>query len=125
MKEIEGFLHIAPKPAPRMNYRFKNERAVAYLAWKKVVRELALKEGLAPGMKPVKVRVVFYMEIPTSWNRAKKTELQMQLYQGTPDLDNLLKGFLDACFDEDKSIARVIAEKRWAAVGGIEFKVVI
>lgn len=46
-------------------------------------------------------------------------------HQEKPDTDNLLKGFMDGLFKEDKSVYKVVASKYWAAEGGGCIKAVL
>jgi hypothetical protein len=41
------------------------------------------------------------------------------MHRQTPDIDNLLKGLMDAIFEEDCRVASVWIEKRWADRGKI------
>ena len=57
--------------------------------------------------------VVFYIPVPKTWKKYKKEAMHMQLHQSRPDVDNLLKSFLDSLMAEDKYIADVRITKRW------------
>ena len=41
--------------------------------------------------------VTFILPMPHSWAKKKKCELDGQPHTQTPDVDNLLKGLMDAC----------------------------
>jgi Holliday junction resolvase RusA-like endonuclease len=58
--------------------------------------------------------------MPKSWPAAKRDRMNGKLHKQKPDLDNLLKGLLDALYREDSHVASVWAEKRWAPNGYIE-----
>ena len=45
-----------------------------------------------------------------------------QPHQQTPDIDNLEKGIMDALFEEDKKVHRVLASKVWGKVGSVTIK---
>jgi Holliday junction resolvase RusA-like endonuclease len=57
--------------------------------------------------------VVFYIPVPKTWKKYKKEAMHMQLHQSRPDVDNLLKSFLDSLMAEDKSIADIRVTKKW------------
>jgi len=42
--------------------------------------------------------------MPKSWPKYKKEKMVGRPHQQKPDLDNLLKALVDACYQEDKGI---------------------
>jgi len=44
-------------------------------------------------------------------------------HQQKPDIDNLLKGWMDALYRNDQIIWKVQVEKRWHKVGNIQVKI--
>lgn len=57
--------------------------------------------------------IKFYVPVPRSWSQKKKKAYHSKLHLGKPDVDNMLKAFLDSLFTEDKHIADVRVTKFW------------
>lgn len=78
--------------------------------------------------RPIKTAVTetiaAYFTIPRSWSRARKAQAQRSLRVRRPDLDNVVKLVLDGCsgvvFLDDAQVARLSANKRFAARSRIE-----
>ena len=64
---------------------------------------------------------VFHIPMPKSWSNAKKAQMVFSDHQQRPDIDNLLKGLMDALLEEDSHIHTVYARKIWSNEGCIEF----
>lgn len=113
MKQI---IAINPHPKPRMTRSDKwNKRkcVIDYFAWKDELR-LAI-----PNEVPPEFRIIFTVPMPKSWSKKKRTAMLGQPHQQRPDLDNYLKAFLDAIFEEDGHIWNVHAVKVWGNTGAI------
>ena len=65
------------------------------------------------------LQLLFELPMPKSWSKKKKKEMLGQPHQQKPDIDNLVKGLLDAVCTDDSYIYKVDAEKRWAETGAI------
>ena len=109
---------ITPVTAPRMvksDSWKKRPCVVRYRAYSVKIQEFKIQLE-----SPFKV--TFNMPMPKSWGKKKKREHEGQPHKQTPDLDNLLKGFLDSVYykKDDAHIWSVNAEKRWAYSGSIE-----
>jgi Holliday junction resolvase RusA-like endonuclease len=48
--------------------------------------------------------ITFFIPVPQSWSKKKKELYHGTLHQSKPDLDNLLKAFLDSLLSEDKTV---------------------
>ena len=58
--------------------------------------------------------VTFFLPCPKSWSKKKKKRYHNTLHQSRPDLKNLLTGFEDALFSEDKYVAHYsLLCKKW------------
>ena len=68
---------------------------------------------------PVPSKIIFNMPMPASRSKADKAAHKGQPYTKTPDIDNLLKGFLDTIYKNDAHVWSVWAEKKWADVPSI------
>ena len=113
----EFSLVITPIPKPRQTQRDK---------WMKrpcVMRYRQYKDDLkAAGIKPNPdgFEITFKLPMPQSWSKKKKAAMDTQPHQQKPDIDNLLKGFMDALFEDDSGIHWVKANKIWGKTGGIK-----
>ena len=67
------------------------------------------------------IYVKFYIPMPKSWSVKKKAEMLYKKHQQRPDIDNLLKGLMDAFLEEDSHVHTVYAQKFWDSEGSIEF----
>tara|TARA_R100001244_G_scaffold113101_1_gene83725 strand:- start:302 stop:682 length:381 start_codon:yes stop_codon:yes gene_type:complete len=67
------------------------------------------------------IYVNFYIPMPNSWSKKKKIEMCKKHHQQRPDVDNLLKGLMDAFLEEDSHVHTVYAQKFWDYDGSIEF----
>lgn len=106
---------ITPMAKPRMTRRDKfDTRPIVQKYWA-FKADCQLKRVEIP--QPCKI--IFWVPMPPSWSKKKRVELLYAPHTQTPDLDNYLKGIMDAVFQDDKHIWSVHAIKRWAEKGGI------
>lgn len=101
---------VTPCPAPRQTRSDK---------WRPrpcVLRYRAFKDHLRLYIKAVPVPLVvhFGIAMPDSWSQKKKKEMNGTPHRQKPDVDNLLKAFLDALLDDDAHVHKVTASKSWA-----------
>lgn len=106
---------IEPCPKPRMTRRDK---------WKKrpcVMKYRAFKDkcALYRVQLPQPCLVIFHIPMPKSWGGYRSAHVG-EPHQRRPDIDNLLKGLMDAVLKRDEKIWNVRTEKRWAMEGAIE-----
>lgn len=64
--------------------------------------------------------IVFRLPMPRNWRKREKEARRGQPHQQKPDIDNLLKGFLDALCEDDSYVYDARAMKCWDDVGAIE-----
>lgn len=57
--------------------------------------------------------VVFVLEMPRSWSKAKRLAMNGQLHDQKPDRDNLEKALLDSVYGEDCHVADGRVTKLW------------
>ena len=98
--------------------------------WKKrpcVTRYWAYKDELNEKIKELDVKVQdelfleFYMPMPKSWSKKKKLDLLNKPHQQKPDIDNLVKGVMDAIFKEDSHVHTIYAKKIWSNEASMTF----
>lgn len=108
---------VTPIGKPRMTRRD---------VWKKrliVQRYYVFKDELNLQARAMKYAVgeilfiSFYLPMPDSWSKKKQALMAGTKHQQKPDIDNLLKGFMDALAVDDAYIWQVMASKYWSAVG--------
>lgn len=114
---------INPVGKPRMTQRdrwAKRPAVVRYYAYCDLLREEWA--NLTSGAEvPEKLSLVFTIPMPPSWSNKKKSEMIGKPHQQRPDIDNLIKAFLDALCEDDSYVYSVKAEKYWGSQGAIEY----
>lgn len=112
-------LDIEPMGAVRTTrfQMFKDERYQRYNVWKKHVSTLV---GSIPE-DVVGVHMIVMIPMPASWSKKKRLQKVGTYHDQKPDLDNVLKGFMDATLGEDKMVAEVMISKYWGVAGYIEY----
>lgn len=110
---------IIPVAKPRMTRRDKwlappRPSVAKYWAFKDQVREANI---ILPQSG---THVIFYIPMPKSWSKKKKSRFNGKPHQNTPDWDNLGKALSDAIYDQDCTIWDIRISKRWADKGFIE-----
>ena len=110
---------VPPQTAPRMTRRDRWKRSpcvVRYFEYRDQLRAKAIEYGIT---LPNDFTVTFYMAMPKSWSKKKKAAHVGKPCQSKPDLDNVLKGFMDALRTNDASVYAVSASKIWSEQPGV------
>ena len=114
---------INPMPAPRMvysdRYGKKGKRRPVVMKYHTYKDSLRLEHGINFGHKDCEIELMFEMPMPKSWSEETKAGAYLQPHQQTPDIDNLVKGFLDAVCEDDRHIYKISAIKIWSDRGRI------
>ena len=122
---IEYIFNVQAKSKPRMTQSDKwSARKITadYWAYKSELVSLANKAGLTALPSEIH-HINFRMEMPATWSKKKKLEMNGKLHTQRPDLDNLLKGLQDALCKEDSHIAQINGlSKRWSLLPSIEIE---
>ena len=110
---------ILPCPKPRMTQRdrWKGRDCVArYRGFADEVRllKVPLPESGA--------HITFFLPMPRSWSQKKRQAMNGKPHKQRPDVDNLIKGLMDAVYGEDSHIHDVRISKVWAVKGRIEIR---
>jgi Holliday junction resolvase RusA-like endonuclease len=109
--------NIEPMGKPRMTQRDKWDKrpcVVRYWQFCEEVRTAGIK------IPENGVAIVFRIPMPKSWSNKKRAEMMGKPHQQKPDIDNLLKGLLDAALEEDCRVYHVgSVMKEWSDHGGI------
>lgn len=80
----------------------------------------ALLEAWGDREVPQQIGLVFYIPMPESWSVKKKDLMNGKPHQVKPDIDNLVKAFLDSLLEDDAAIWDVRATKYWGESGLIQ-----
>jgi Holliday junction resolvase RusA-like endonuclease len=78
-----------------------------------------LRRQLPGFVLPEVLRIEFHFAIAKSHSSRKLAEMLNQYHQQRPDIDNLIKGFMDAFRTEDAHVAVVHAGKYWSDIDKI------
>ena len=98
--------------------------------WKKrpcVLRYWAYKDELNEKIKDIDIELddelylEFYISMPKSWSKKKRIEYFNKPHKQKPDIDNLVKGVMDAIFKEDSHVHTIYAKKIWSNIPSITF----
>jgi len=117
MKLTKRF-HLTPIAKPRMTRRDRwAKRPIVQKYWEYKDTLLLLSSTWRPPQ--AHYWVAFYLPMPKSWTKKRKVALAGRPHKQKPDIDNLLKGWLDV-FGEDKETWSVGSTKLWATQGRIE-----
>lgn len=82
-----------------------------YNRYKVALREEAARVGFE--MPVCGIWIKFYMPMPQSWSKKKKTQMNFGPKQSMPDLSNLIKAFEDSLLKQDNVIWDYRVSKFW------------
>ena len=68
---------------------------------------------------PQVLDIVFLIPMPFTWSEKKKVKYNKTKVLKRPDIDNLVKAFMDALSVEDGYVWKITAEKRYAFRGSV------
>ena len=114
-------LEVAPFAKPRMTQRdrwAKRQIVIDYFAFRDTVKQeierlLALQNNNDKNKSWEELDISFFIPMPKSWSKKKRSEMAGTPHKQRPDLDNYIKGLLDALLEEDCKVWRVSARKIW------------
>jgi Holliday junction resolvase RusA-like endonuclease len=115
-------IHVNPVPKPRMTKQDTwKKRPIVERYWAYKNEMVARFKLLGLSGLPGHIKLLhFTMQMPKSWSKKKRDEMNGQPHKQKPDIDNMLKGVFDCLCEEDEHIWRVDRlEKRWGRVGQI------
>jgi Holliday junction resolvase RusA-like endonuclease len=119
MEKKTRHYHIDPVPKPRMTRRDQWKRrpiVQRYFAFRDQVKICGIKLPLHGA------HIVFVIPVPKSWSKKKQSEQIGKPHMQRPDIDNYLKGLLDAVFIDDSLVWDCRATKIWGELGRIIVK---
>jgi Holliday junction resolvase RusA-like endonuclease len=123
MKMSDGmYIPVAPVSKPRMTQRdrwAKRSCVERYWSFKDIVKSAMDVWDFTPSDM---LHIVFYVPMPKSWTGRKYSEMLGKPHKQKPDIDNFVKGLLDAMLVDDAGIHTVFATKIWSIHGGVQIK---
>lgn len=115
------FIQIEPVAKPRMTNRDRWVQRPAVVRYRQYCDRLR-KFDLS-GIDWEDLHITFYLQMPKSWSAKKMNALDGAPHRQKPDIDNLLKGFMDALLENDAHIHTCTVSKKWCCDSpGIEVK---
>lgn len=113
------FFQLVPVPKPRMTRRDKWDVRTVVMRYRAYKDELRLQAEQMQVPLANRLVITFHMPCAPSWSNKKAKSLEGEPHQQTPDIDNLLKGYLDALYEQDCAVYEVHAKKIWKEKPGI------
>lgn len=121
---------IEPCTAPRLTRRdaiFTNPdhedpkkrqrpQVTRYFAYKRAIKKACEDNGFE---LPKVLNIAFIIPMPDSWSQKKKAEMLNKPHLQTPDIDNLIKAFMDSFEKNDSFVWRLSAKKIWGYNGKV------
>lgn len=107
------------KPRMTVSDKWKKRDATGrYWVFKDQLRNIA--KGHNFKMPESDIHMLFNIEMPQSWPKKKKEEMDGKPHLSKPDGDNILKAVQDSLCDNDSYIWDVRITKKWAYKGSIK-----
>ncbi len=110
---------VEPIGKPRMTQRdkwAKRKCVVEYYMFKDLLNIQARHQKYFLGET---LDIEFIIPFPKSYSKKKCFELDKTPHREKPDIDNMLKAFMDALSDDDKKVHTIKAKKTWGEKGRI------
>ncbi|EOY5741206.1 RusA family crossover junction endodeoxyribonuclease [Enterobacter ludwigii] len=108
--------NILPMGKPRMTRADKWKKRPEVMRYRAFCDHVRL---LGICMPESNSHVTFVLQMPKSWSKKKRVEMNGKPHQGKPDLDNLMKSLMDALFEDDTHIWDSRITKLWGENGQI------
>lgn len=102
-----------PVSAPRMTRADawkKRPCVLKYFEYRNRMQEVIQRGKLE---LPTNIVVAFGIEMPKSWSDKKKSKMGGTPHRNKPDIDNLIKAFLDSFRGDDAKVSCITATKYW------------
>ena len=115
--EIRGnvlIINMKPFPAPRMVRSDKWKKRPCVMHYHAFRDELQLALRKAKFEFKGQLHIEFYLQMPKGWSAKKKKEMLGMPHTVKPDIDNLVKAFMDSFRKNDSFVYRLHTAKWWA-----------
>ena len=113
-------LDIVAIPKPRMTRRDKWDTRPCVMTYWAYCDELRLRINQAKLIPTGSFKIVFYLPIPESFSMKKRKSYEGRIHDKKPDLDNLLKAWQDALYQNDSCVYHVEMDKFYSLNPRIE-----
>jgi Holliday junction resolvase RusA-like endonuclease len=111
MNELVYKGEFCGKPRMTRKDKWQTRPATArYWAFKDMINIAAKEQGFKLGNQ---FEVQFFIQMPASWSKKKKSEYCGKPHQQKPDLDNYAKALMDSLLPDDSCVWSVWAVKYW------------
>jgi len=111
---------IPGSPIPLKRPRFSHRRTYnSQASLKETIFHIVLTQtdNANPPTGPIDLKITFFMKIPRSYSKIKKLTTPGQCHTKRPDIDNLIKFYLDACngtiYRDDAQVHTITATKKY------------
>ena len=104
-------INVPPCSKPRMTRADKWKKRQCVLKF--FAFRDAIKQSSVHNIALESFDIEFYIEMPKSWSKKKKSLHNGTPHKQRPDLDNYIKAWCDSVFEEDSVVWRFKASKRW------------
>lgn len=111
--------NVEPNTKPRMTRSDKWKQRPCVMKYRLFKDKLKLEAKRLGYKVGGRFEINFDMPMPESWSKKEKSLMIYQPHTQAPDLDNMIKAFLDALCDDDSFVHTVNASKKWHTVGQI------
>ena len=116
-KDVKGFEKPMPSSRPRFKRVGRSVRTYmspSYMEHKEYIKRQLPRLELTG---PISLKILFGLPIPRSTSNVKRLKLLDEYVTKKPDLDNLLKTFMDAgnkhLWLDDSQVVSIVMEKRY------------
>jgi len=99
---------------PRMTRSDKWNKRKCVMNYWSYKDELRLKTNILKYTIGDTLDAIFHIEMPRTWTKKKKSEMDGKPMQQKPDWDNVAKAFTDALMEDDSRIYDARIRKFWA-----------
>ena len=114
--------NVTPVAKPRMTQKDKWEKRPAVIRYRDYKDQLRFQSPLNFKFPESHYHVIFGLPMPRTWSKKKKETMQGRAHQQKPDIDNLLKGIMDAFLTDDSKVWDGRCTKIWEKTGSITIK---
>lgn len=114
--EKRRIYEVDPVAKPRMTRSDRWNQRPAVLKYRQFCDECRAAGMVIPESGAT---VLFFLPMPETWSKKKKTLMDNSPHRQKPDVDNLLKAVLDAIYENDCGVWNIHVVKRWAYEGRI------
>ena len=97
--------------------KFTDERYHKYARYKQAL--VMLMKGVGIRECPERFEITFVIPFPISYTNKQCASMQGEPHRYKPDLDNLVKGFMDCWGKDDSGVHSIRANKFWGYNGKI------